>query len=178
MPQDAINLNQKSRSHRFGWSLRLSHELRLLRLSLLGLRNSGCTGAQLPPPTLVTAKDDRTSTLSKSFAERARTKSTSVFEGFQQEATRLTSELRGKGGRRLSVGRREADTQWDHEGGEEGGMSMVGMRGQLSAMQDEIAYLREQRRSAWAQGLPDDLPPGYTLTPPSISSGPTVVPPN
>jgi len=58
-------------------------------------------------------------------------------------------------------------------------MGTAEMREQLSAMQGEIAYLKEKQRSAWAQaeGLSDDLPPGYTLTPPSISSGPTI-PPN
>ena len=39
------------------------------------------------------------------------------LRGGQQDLTRLTSQLRGEGGRQLSVGRRGADTQGDHERG-------------------------------------------------------------
>jgi len=97
------------------------------------------------------------------------------LRGVRQEVIRLTSNLQGEGGRRLSVGRCGADTQGDREGWE-GGMSTAEMRKLLSAMQDVVAYQKEKQQSAWAQaqGLSDDLPPGYALTPPSISSGPTI----
>ena len=50
---------------------------------------------------------------------------------------RLTSNLRGEGGRRLSVGRCGADTQGDGRRDEYGG-------DEETAMPDEIAYLKEK----------------------------------
>ena len=97
----------------------------------------------------------------------------------QQEVTHLTSDLRGeKGGRQLSVRWRRADTPGHQEVGEEEEMSMAEMREQLRVMKEQIGHLREQQRSAWAQGLSDDPPPGYTLNPALRNSGPTVVPPD
>jgi len=96
----------------------------------------------------------------------------------QQEVTHLTSDLRGeKGGRQLSVRRRRADTPGNQEVEEEEEMNMAEMREQLRVMKEQIGYLREQQRSAWAQGLSDDPPPGYTLNPILRNSGPTIVPP-
>jgi hypothetical protein len=94
----------------------------------------------------------------------------------QQEVTHLTSDLRGeKGGRQLSVRRHRADTRGIQEVGEEEEMSMGEMKEQLRVMKEQIGYLREQQRSAWAQGLSDDPPPGYAQT--TRYSGPTVIPP-
>jgi len=100
MPQDAINLNQKSRSHRFGWSLRLSHELQLLPPSLLRLRNSGGTRTQLSPPTLVTALEGQRDPNSvETFRGARQNEIDERLQGVQQEVTRLTSDLRGEEGR-------------------------------------------------------------------------------
>lgn len=51
--------------------------------------------------------------------------------------------------------------------GAEGGtvgeeMSMSDMREQLMLMRAQIAYLQDQQRSTWVQGLSDNPPPGYT----------------
>ena len=95
----------------------------------------------------------------------------------QREVTHLTSELRGaKGGRQLPVGRPRADAQGNQEVGEEEEMSMGEIREQLRVMEEQIEYLREQQRSAWAQGFSDEPPPGYMLT--ARYSGPTVFPPS
>ncbi|KIK61855.1 hypothetical protein GYMLUDRAFT_42271 [Collybiopsis luxurians FD-317 M1] len=45
------------------------------------------------------------------------------------------------------------------------------LKAQIRAMSEHIAYLQEQQNSAWAQGLSDEPPPGYTPTP----EGPVVV---
>ncbi|KIM48570.1 hypothetical protein M413DRAFT_437782 [Hebeloma cylindrosporum] len=98
----------------------------------------------------------------------------------QEEVTHLTSDLQGeKGGRQPSVRRRGANKRGDQEvAGEAEEMTMAEMREQLSVMKEQIGYLREQQRSAWAQGLSDDPPPGYTLNPALRYSGPTVGPPS
>jgi hypothetical protein len=45
--------------------------------------------------------------------------------------------------------------------GEEG-LSVTDMRMEMSMMREQIALLRAQQQSAWALGLSDDPPPGYT----------------
>ncbi|KIK01260.1 hypothetical protein K443DRAFT_31313, partial [Laccaria amethystina LaAM-08-1] len=45
--------------------------------------------------------------------------------------------------------------------GEEG-LWVTDMRMEMMLMREQIALLRAQQRSAWALGLSDDPPPGYT----------------
>ena len=98
------------------------------------------------------------------------------LQAVQREVTHLTSDLRReKGSRQLPVRQHGADTRGNQEVSEEE-MGIGEMREQLRIMKEQIEYLREQQRSAWAQGLSDDPPPGYTLT--TRYSGPTVVPPS
>ena len=42
-------------------------------------------------------------------------------------------------------------------------MSMPDIQEAIRSMREQIGVLRSQQQSAWAQGLSDDLPPGYTL---------------
>ena len=99
------------------------------------------------------------------------------LQAVQREVTHLTSDLRReKGSRQLPVRQRGPDTRGNQEVGGEEETSIGEMREQLRVMKEQIEYLREQQRSAWAQGLSDDPPPGYTLT--TRYSGPTVVPPS
>ncbi|KAF9478487.1 hypothetical protein BDN70DRAFT_836028 [Pholiota conissans] len=86
----------------------------------------------------------------------------------QEEMRYLTSDLSSgeKSGRR-SIRRRTANRGQSEAGGDgtevvEEEMSMSDMREQLRSMREQIAYLQDQQRSAWAQGLSDDPPPGYT----------------
>ena len=44
----------------------------------------------------------------------------------------------------------------------EANLSVSDMRAEVRLMREQIQLLREQRRSAWALGLSDDPPPGYT----------------
>jgi hypothetical protein len=46
--------------------------------------------------------------------------------------------------------------------GEEMQMSVPDMQEAIRSMREQIHVLREQQQSAWAQGLSDDPPPGYT----------------
>ncbi|KIJ89471.1 hypothetical protein K443DRAFT_57465, partial [Laccaria amethystina LaAM-08-1] len=41
-------------------------------------------------------------------------------------------------------------------------LSVTDMRVEMIQMREQIALLRAQQRSAWALGLSDDPPPGYT----------------
>ncbi|KAF8197599.1 hypothetical protein BJ912DRAFT_953983 [Pholiota molesta] len=97
----------------------------------------------------------------------------------QQEMGYLTSDMSHgeKSGRARSVRRRTANRNQPGEGGEvvEEEMSMSDMREQLLSMREQIAFLQDQQRSAWAQGLSDDPPPGYT--PPARTSARYAVPP-
>jgi hypothetical protein len=45
----------------------------------------------------------------------------------------------------------------------EANLSVSDMRAEVRLMQEQIQLLREQRRSAWALGLSNDPPPGYTI---------------
>ena len=74
------------------------------------------------------------------------------LRAIQQEAAHLTSGRRGE-------------------------MSIAEIREQLRVMTEQIGYLKEQRRSAWAQALSDD-PPRYTLNVTLRDSEPAAAPPN
>lgn len=39
------------------------------------------------------------------------------------------------------------------------------LKAQIQAMSEHIAYLQDQQNSAWAQGLSDEPPPGYSPGP-------------
>ncbi|EDR06589.1 uncharacterized protein LACBIDRAFT_328847 [Laccaria bicolor S238N-H82] len=41
-------------------------------------------------------------------------------------------------------------------------LSLPDMQGVIRSLKEQIRVLKEQRQSAWAQGLSDDRPPGYT----------------
>jgi hypothetical protein len=87
----------------------------------------------------------------------------------QEEMAFLSSDITGeKSGRHRSL-RRQRTVNRDQQAaiggegeGEDEEMTMEEMRDQLRQVKDQIAFLREQQRSAWAQGLSDDPPPGYT----------------
>jgi hypothetical protein len=48
------------------------------------------------------------------------------------------------------------------EAGEEIHMSVPGMQEAIRSLREQLRILREQQQSAWALGLSDDPPPGYT----------------
>ena len=89
------------------------------------------------------------------------------LRSIQQEMMYLSSDVRNgeKGARHHSVRRRQTlDRGAPIAEAEEpeGEISMEEMQEQLRNMRAQIAYLQEQQRSAWAQGLTDDPPPGYS----------------
>ncbi len=89
------------------------------------------------------------------------------LRSIQQEMMYLSSDVRNgeKGARHHSVRRRQTVDRGAPvaEAEEpEGEISMEEMQEQLRNMRAQIAYLQEQQRSAWAQGLTDDPPPGYS----------------
>lgn len=86
----------------------------------------------------------------------------------QQEMMYLSSDVSNgeKGARHRGSVRRQQTLNRGvpiAEAGEpEGEISMEDMQEQLRNMKAQVAYLQEQQRSAWAQGLTDDPPPGYS----------------
>ncbi|KAJ3770466.1 hypothetical protein FB446DRAFT_744175 [Lentinula raphanica] len=48
------------------------------------------------------------------------------------------------------------------------------LKAQIQAMSEHIAFLQDQQNSAWAQGLSDEPPPGYT---PTVVDGQSVIDP-
>lgn len=72
----------------------------------------------------------------------------------QQAVERMTTGPRG------SVTLRRYRTLGATPG--EANLSVSDMRAEVRLMREQIQLLREQRRSAWALGLSDDPPPGYT----------------
>lgn len=93
----------------------------------------------------------------------------------QEEINFLTSDISGqKPGRHQSIRRQRTQNRGQtqegdgvrniasEDGAEDEDMSMEEMREQLRTMKNQISHLREQQRSAWAQGLSDDPPPGYS----------------
>jgi hypothetical protein len=62
-------------------------------------------------------------------------------------------------GSRRSVSLRE---QISGEAGEEMHMSVPDMQETIQSLREQIRVVREQQQSAWALGLSDDPPPGYT----------------
>jgi len=69
-------------------------------------------------------------------------------------------ESSGSHGRSVSLRRQTSGEDGMIE--EEMIMSVPDMQDVIRSMREQIRVLREQQQSAWAQGLSDDPPPGYT----------------
>jgi len=124
-----------------------------LPLSTSVPRNSNnCSDSVLPSPLNVTGTREE--------VRHARQEDLDIWLRVVQHNIVQLEESSARSGRSVSLRRQTSGEAEIIE--EEMHMSVPDMREAIRLMREQLRVLREQQQSAWAQGLSDDPPPGYT----------------